>query len=179
MHPKWKTNFWSGINVQYFGMGGSLKSSRKKCQNVDWDKWPELLNDFALLSVFNSLLIPNGGIVGLRHAYHGRGVVVDRVDGRMMRAACPQRWNREVSGLQGKPLWVMEGSIVLKVSGVSVLNSCLYLRFSFTGQPRLIWSCPKQISTAVQFWGCCWSWVLYSIVWMGYGGRGPFMGYEI
>ena len=27
------------------------------------------------------------------------------------------------------------------------MNSCLYLRFSFTGQPRLIWSCPKQIRT--------------------------------
>ena len=50
----------------------------------------------------------------LRHAYHGRGVVVDRVDGRMMRAACPQRWNREVSGLQGKSLRVMEGSKSLK-----------------------------------------------------------------
>ena len=37
-------------------------------------------------------------------------------------------------------------------------------------QPELIWSCPKQISTAVQFWGCCCSWVLYSIVWMGYRG---------
>ena len=111
--PKVKDKLLVRDQCAIFCHGWESQIFQKEMSKYGWlrqfsSSWSLTLHSYPFYWEYQTQHRPSQTCISWEGRCGGQG------DGRMMRAACPQRWNREVSGLQGKSLWVMEGSKSLK-----------------------------------------------------------------